>query len=253
MHSSYILLLASAVSVLAAPQSAASQLQARKQYKSKDGMVININDAPAGSEKRDVKTYTTKSGMTITISDAPAGSEKRDEVEEEFEEPEEDSVIEKRASDYISSCGPKSGWTPIADVQGPSTGIWPFQKEGPWYWGYQSAVHGFCNGVAADFDGNPFTIAPGKILSTTRRWQYELEQNGRRIGLKGFVAGHIEFEIHNKDSKDHVPNQDDCTKYLMKMAETSSSCYGSNNKDTKGGSYQVGADKISYHALPAKD
>ncbi|CAG8958680.1 hypothetical protein HYFRA_00011522 [Hymenoscyphus fraxineus] len=240
MHSSILLLLASTASVLAAPRPS-GELESRKQFKGKDGMVVNIDDAaPGKTEKRNSQTFKSKGGFTVTISDATSGSDKRD-------------TIEARSSDYVSSCGGTSGWIPIADSQSPSTGIWPFQKEGTWYWGYQNTVTGFCNGVAADYDGNPFNIAPGKILSSTRKWQFELEGNGRRVGLKNFVAGHIEFEIHNKSKDNHIPDKDKCIEYLMKMAATDSSCYGSNNKDTKGGTWQVGADKISYHALPAKD
>jgi hypothetical protein len=49
---------------------------------------------------------------------------------------------------------------------------------------------------------------------------------------------------------DHTPNQSDCVTYLMKMADPDSKCYGSKNKDTKGGTWQIGSDDVSYHALP---
>lgn len=48
---------------------------------------------------------------------------------------------------------------------------------------------------------------------------------------------------------DHTPDQADCETYLMKIADTSSSCYGSKNKDTKGGTWQINNDDVSY-ALP---
>lgn len=39
----------------------------------------------------------------------------------------------------------------------------------------------------------------------------------------------------------------------MKLAsqpgDSSTSCYGTTNKDTKGGTWQIGTDQISYHAL----
>lgn len=45
-----------------------------------------------------------------------------------------------------------------------------------------------------------------------------------------------------------------CKQYLKKLSENSSgnSCYGPRNKDTKGGTWQVGNDAISYHALANK-
>ena len=48
----------------------------------------------------------------------------------------------------------------------------------------------------------------------------------------------------------HTPNEDDCKKYLKKMSEVNGKCYGKDNIDTKGGTWQVGAEKISYHGLP---
>lgn len=48
--------------------------------------------------------------------------------------------------------------------------------------------------------------------------------------------------------------EQDCKDYLMKIADESSECWGSRNKDTKGGTYQDGtADAgVSYHALPKR-
>lgn len=39
----------------------------------------------------------------------------------------------------------------------------------------------------------------------------------------------------------------------MKMAEDGQSCYGDDNSDTKGGTWQIGSNDISYHALPGKN
>lgn len=122
MHSSFLLLLASTASVLAAPRPS-TELETRTQFKGKDGMVVNIDDAaPGKTEKRNPQTFKSKDGFTVTISDATPSSDKRD------------NTIEARSSDYVSSCGGTSGWIPIEDSQSPSTGIWPFQTEGTWYW-----------------------------------------------------------------------------------------------------------------------
>lgn len=64
-------------------------------------------------------------------------------------------------------------------------------------------------------------------------------------------------EIHNKYSDaNHTPDITTCEAYLMEMTDAKANgknCYGSKNKDTKGGTWQVGSSKISYHALPAKN
>lgn len=39
----------------------------------------------------------------------------------------------------------------------------------------------------------------------------------------------------------------------MKMAESGQSCYGEDHNDSKGGTWQIGSDDISYHALPGKN
>lgn len=41
-----------------------------------------------------------------------------------------------------------------------------------------------------------------------------------------------------------------CKEYLKKLGATGSTCYGSDHKDTKGGTFQVGNNDVSYHALP---
>lgn len=49
-----------------------------------------------------------------------------------------------------------------------------------------------------------------------------------------------------------------CTSYLQELSNDNSKCWGSEHSDTKGGTWQVGSDAISYHALgesvpPAQD
>lgn len=63
----------------------------------------------------------------------------------------------------------------------------------------------------------------------------------------------IDFEIHNKSSKNHYPDHVSCVfRYLGMMTNpdaSGSNCYGSDNDDTKGGTYEVG--DVSYHGTPS--
>ncbi|KAH7122567.1 hypothetical protein B0J11DRAFT_569360 [Dendryphion nanum] len=43
-----------------------------------------------------------------------------------------------------------------------------------------------------------------------------------------------------------------CKEYLKQLSKEGSKCYSDNNKDTKGGTWQVGNDDVSYHALGNK-
>src|SRR6186713_281860 len=45
---------------------------------------------------------------------------------------------------------------------------------------------------------------------------------------------------------------ENCKSFLKKLSETNGKCYGKTNVDTKGGTWQVGADDVSYHALAEK-
>ncbi|KAJ5757549.1 uncharacterized protein N7511_006243 [Penicillium nucicola] len=137
--------------------------------------------------------------------------------------------LEKRGkSNYVSSCG--SNWMPIADNKSKSQS------------GYQSAVEQYCYHVTHSQDGLSTVIGAGQKHAAVVKGGYY---------LKNDVAAAVDFEIHNKmKDGDHVPNQSDCEIYLMKMADSDSKCYGSKNKDTKGGTWQIGSDDVSYHALP---
>ncbi|KAF7176529.1 hypothetical protein CNMCM7691_002847 [Aspergillus felis] len=137
--------------------------------------------------------------------------------------------LEKRGkSNYISSCG--HNWMPIEDDKSKS------------HSGYRSAVEQYCYHVTHSQDGLPTVIGAGQKHAAIVKGGYY---------LKGDVPAAVDFEIHNKmKDGDHTPNQADCETYLMKMADSSSKCYGSKNKDTKGGTWQIGSDEVSYHALP---
>ncbi len=49
-----------------------------------------------------------------------------------------------------------------------------------------------------------------------------------------------------------VPTAEACKGYLKKLSEKDGKCYGEVNQDTKGGTWQVGSNAISYHALGQK-
>ncbi|KAI1483297.1 hypothetical protein F4774DRAFT_405933 [Daldinia eschscholtzii] len=156
----------------------------------------------------------------------------------------------RRKSDYVSSCG--SQWVPVGD----------FANVRSWV-GYNSAVDAFCQHITTNNDGKPTVVGPRAYTGTTVR----TNSKGEQIGLDGgknpedantnIIPGHIEFEIHNKQSTgDHIPDLANCRLYLGMMTRSNANgyhCYGEKNKDTKGGTWQVGSDQISYHALPGKN
>lgn len=180
------------------------------------------------------------------------------------------STLAERDSDFISSCGPE--WVPVED----------FKNNERWYIGYRSAVDLFCQHITHDYNGHAAVVGPGAYAGTTVYTNTAQEQ----VGLNGgndpetdVTPGHIEFEIHNKQSSgDHIPTGtfalylggfretraagltdmmnnivDNCKFYLMKMATAGQSCYGNDNTDTKGGTWQIGDHDISYHALAGKN
>ena len=138
-----------------------------------DGMSVVTEDLTPRDYNDQVKRDETKTvdGMTITISDLSP------------DEKSPTGKLAKRDSDYVSSCGPKSGWIPIDDH---------YDKSGTKWWGWSSAVDAFCTRVSQDFDGNPIVVAPGKKLSATVRYSQESDQTGTRVALKNEVPGHIE-------------------------------------------------------------
>ncbi|KAK6193284.1 hypothetical protein LQW54_012611 [Pestalotiopsis sp. IQ-011] len=155
------------------------------------------------------------------------------------------SSLETRSSDYISSCG--SEWVPVDD----------FQNNSRWYMGYREAVKLFCTHITSDYEGKAAVVGPKSYAGTTIYTNDAQEQIGLDNGqdpTESVTPGHIEFEIHNKQSSgDHTPTLDNCRFYLMKMAESGQSCYGEDHNDSKGGTWQIGNDAISYHALPGKN
>ncbi|OAG08850.1 uncharacterized protein CC84DRAFT_1204102 [Paraphaeosphaeria sporulosa] len=137
-------------------------------------------------------------------------------------------------SNYISSCGPD--WMAINDVK---TNHGTVQRVG-----YNTAVDSFCNKAGG------VSVGAGAYTSMATRVWLDYGSNPETTGLNGWVY----FEIHNKQSSTHLVNAESCKQYLKKLSENTSgnSCYGPGNKDTKGGTWQVGSDAVSYHALANK-
>lgn len=46
-----------------------------------------------------------------------------------------------------------------------------------------------------------------------------------------------------------TPSAESCKNYLNTLSADGGKCSGTDNKDTKGGTYQVGSDDVSYHAI----
>lgn len=105
--------------------------------------------------------------------------------------------LEKRKSDYISSCG--SEWVPVND----------FTSGGRKYIGYKTAVDLFCTHITSDYEGQPAVIGPKAYAGTTIYTNDAQQQIGIDNGKdpsQSVTPGHIEFEIHNKQDKgSHTP------------------------------------------------
>ncbi|KAL7622871.1 hypothetical protein AAE478_006550 [Parahypoxylon ruwenzoriense] len=136
------------------------------------------------------------------------------------------SKLSERTTNGISSCG--KNWMPIGNAD-----------DGQ---GFNAAVDEYCYHVTHAFDNKPTVIGHGQKHAALVKDNYR---------LKGGIPAQVDFEIHNK-MKDgvHIPDEDDCKTYLKKLSAADSKCYGKKNRDTKGGTWQVGSETISYHGLP---
>ncbi|KAI8962251.1 hypothetical protein F5Y11DRAFT_197677 [Daldinia sp. FL1419] len=135
----------------------------------------------------------------------------------------------KQVTDGISSCG--DVWMPREDVtiaQGTDTRR-----------GYSTAVETFCSAA------NGQTVKPSGYLSLATEVFLNGGKNASTYGVLGFVY----FEVHNKEKSDHTISTDDCKKYLLALSAEDGQCSGEQNHDTKGGTWQVGNNGVSYHAL----
>ncbi|KAI0166636.1 hypothetical protein GGR57DRAFT_510242 [Xylariaceae sp. FL1272] len=139
------------------------------------------------------------------------------------------STLAALVTDGISSCG--SAWMAIPDVTiGSNTDSRT---------GFTTAANKFCSMA------NGLTVASQGYLSMATEVFLDGGGNPPAYGLLGYLY----FEIHNKQSTAHVVNKASCQTYLNTLSDTGGQCYGSDHGDTKGGTYQVGAEAISYHAL----
>ncbi|GLI81356.1 hypothetical protein PoHVEF18_009733 [Penicillium ochrochloron] len=183
----------------------------------------------APSSFQQPSSIVTREIIDYGVSPLGAGNlEKREIIDLGLTNDGTDDLEKRGKSNYVSSCG--KNWMPIADDKSKS------------HSGYRSAVEQYCYHVTHSQDGLPTIIGHGQKHAAIVKGGYY---------LKGDVPAAVNFEIHNKmKDGDHTPNQSDCETYLMKMADTDSKCYGSKNKDTKGGTWQIGSDDVSYHALP---
>ncbi|KAI0879844.1 uncharacterized protein GGS22DRAFT_176676 [Annulohypoxylon maeteangense] len=137
--------------------------------------------------------------------------------------------LTQRTTDGISSCG--SAWIPRDDVtiaQGTDTRR-----------GFSTTVHTFCSAA----DGQ--TVQPGGYLSMATGVYLNGGKDPATYGIMGFVY----FEVHNKESSDHTISSDSCQTYLLALGADGGNCSGNTNHDTKGGTWQVGNNGVSYHAL----
>ncbi|KAI1385299.1 uncharacterized protein F4822DRAFT_432147 [Hypoxylon trugodes] len=134
-----------------------------------------------------------------------------------------------QTTDDISSCG--SVWMPREDVtiaQGSDSRR-----------GFSTAVETFCNAA------NGQIVKPSGYLSLAT----EVFLNGGKDPATYGILGFVYFEVHNKETTDHTISAEDCAKYLLALSVDGGQCSGQTNHDTKGGTWQVGTNGISYHAL----
>ncbi|KAI1760271.1 hypothetical protein GGR53DRAFT_510544 [Hypoxylon sp. FL1150] len=106
--------------------------------------------------------------------------------------------------------------------------------------GFATAVSKFC----AQASG--ITVKSQGYLSMAT----ELFLNGGNDPSVYGLLGYVYFEIHNKQSADHTVDSASCVQFLGTLSATGGECYGTEHHDTKGGTYQVGNEAVSYHALP---
>lgn len=124
--------------------------------------------------------------------------------------------------------------------------------------GFNTAVDIFCSKAAGQ------KVGADKYLSmATRVW---LDYGGAPdvTGINGYIF----FEVHNKRATEHTVDGkltaltsltkadhflgEKCKEFLKHLSSKDSKCYGPDHDDTKGGTWQVGNNDVSYHALANK-
>ncbi|KAH8168028.1 hypothetical protein CIB48_g209 [Xylaria polymorpha] len=118
-------------------------------------------------------------------------------------------------TDGISSCS--NTWMAIPDV--------PIGSGTDMRKGFTSAVNQFCNMA----DGK--TVKSQDYLSMATEVFLNGGMNPMSYGLLGYVYSAS------------------CKKYFATLSAAGGQCFGTTNMDTKGGTYQVGTNGVSYHAL----
>lgn len=144
--------------------------------------------------------------------------------------------------DYVSTCGDTGEWMAVRG----------FQKDGEKFRGYKDIVEQFCT------EQNNQVVPAGQYLTVYLPVALTL---GTDIQDEDNAHGMVEIEINNKlHYDDHTVQKDKCMDYLMRLTdgdppEGSENCYGGSyedggNDDTKGGTFQLGSDQVSYHVIP---
>lgn len=105
--------------------------------------------------------------------------------------------------------------------------------------GFSTAVQDFCSAA------NGQVVKSNGFLSMAT----EVFLNGGKDPASYGVLGFVYFEVHNKESSDHTISTESCKNYLLALSADGGKCSGATNHDTKGGTWQVGNNGVSYHAL----
>ncbi|KAH7134916.1 hypothetical protein B0J11DRAFT_595741 [Dendryphion nanum] len=118
------------------------------------------------------------------------------------------------SADHISSCGPAKNWAIAKD--------------------FNRVVEEFCR----DFDGT--TLLSGNGVKKTLHG----------ITMTNDAPGHVDFEIKNLSRFPHPINYSACEYKFKRLSEPGTICYGWENKDTRGGTWVVGNNEVTYFAVP---
>ncbi|KAL7623741.1 Altered inheritance of mitochondria protein 6 [Parahypoxylon ruwenzoriense] len=144
------------------------------------------------------------------------------------------SPVTTQATDDISSCG--NAWMPRDDVkiaQGTDTRR-----------GFSTAVQAFCNAA------NGMTVKPSGYLSMATEVFLNDGKDPTTYGILGFLRSTTrKIQIIPYPVRATIYSSDDCKKYLLALSTDGGKCSGETNHDTKGGTWQVGNNGVSYHAL----
>lgn len=152
----------------------------RKEVTTTDGMVVTYGPANLDDVQRKVKRDTvTRGGMTITFGPAieDGNVEKRSIISKLFR---------RDRSDYISSCGPTTGWMPRLNNS------INFRDGSATQWGYWDAANSFCSRVSMDSMANPLIIPAKRRADSAIIYEDEYAKRGARVMLNGKVPGEVQ-------------------------------------------------------------